>query len=130
MNRMQEVAQMLGVELGEEFKIKGLDDCIFTFNKNELLCSRFDINTDNTIIKLIKGELEIIKKPFRPKFEEKFYFVNYNGEFWKITETFWDNSLEDLEDLHIGNCFKTMQEVEQNKQKIIDLLSPYMVEVE
>ena len=58
-NKMKQVAEMLGVEMGAPFKIKG-EDRIFYINEKGLHCK--DINTYNLIlVKILKGELEIEK---------------------------------------------------------------------
>lgn len=76
-SKMKEVAKILGVELGEEFKIKGYDgifkltndglsdgSCILSLNLNLLLNGECEI--EKTILDKVEKEyLENILKPFK-----------------------------------------------------------------
>lgn len=66
MNYMKDVAQMLGVELDEEFLISNTD-LICKFVDNGLLQKHIPIMTwhyDNNMLRcLLSGEYEIVKKP-------------------------------------------------------------------
>lgn len=71
-SKMKEVAQLLGVELGEEFKIKGINNT-YRFTNDGL----FDCHSNEIVIKLcqlLKGEKEI-EKPILDK-KEKEYLEN------------------------------------------------------
>ena len=65
MNRMEEVARLLGVELGEDFKVEGVDYGIHRFTDADLqkmgeygvwVCGQY-----GTFMRLIKGENKVIK---------------------------------------------------------------------
>lgn len=131
MNKIADVAKLLGVEIGEEFEIKG---CMgkYKITENGLVGAVSGYNQPTTLTEILIGRDEIIKLPFRPKLDEKYYIIlHYNlGSKFEVIKRTNINCYEDLVNIHIGNCFKTEQEAEQNKQKIIDLLSPYIVEVE
>lgn len=77
MNYMKEVAQMLGVELGEEFKIEGYADNLkFQFRENRFLQSYGDAYgwVDSiSIINVLEGRAKIIKlsKPILDDTEKK-----------------------------------------------------------
>lgn len=58
-NKMKEVAQLLGVELGEEFKIKGIN-YICRIEKDGLLVLNA-LTLINVLIRLLTGEYEIEK---------------------------------------------------------------------
>lgn len=71
-SKMKEVAKLLGVELGEEFKIKGINNT-YRFTNDGL----FDCHSNEIVIKLcqlLKGEKEI-EKPILDK-KEKEYLEN------------------------------------------------------
>lgn len=73
MNYMKQVAQMLGVELGEEFKIKGREDT-FRFNECRLLCHLKGnewYECDEVLVDLLFGE-EKIQKPILDKKEKEY----------------------------------------------------------
>lgn len=66
MNYMKQVAQMLGVDIGEEFGISGFPNNIYKFDHQHLLCRnklyRMDWSkADMNILDLLSGEAEIIK---------------------------------------------------------------------
>ena len=64
MNYMSEIAKMLGVELGEEFKISEFDEYIFEFSKTGMLCQVFpslELGLDITLIDILKGKYNIVK---------------------------------------------------------------------
>ena len=68
-SKMKEVAQLLGVELGEKFKIKGYDRT-FRFTNDGL----FDYKSKEMkfiLYKLLKGEREI-EKPILDKVEKRY----------------------------------------------------------
>lgn len=81
-NYMADVANMLGVELGEEFKIDS-SDTIFKFYKNGLCfqCGGAWLRADSNLIDLIKGDSKIVKLPWQPKYNEIYYrpWRNFTG---------------------------------------------------
>lgn len=88
-NLMPEIARMLGVELGEEFKIKGCEH-IFHFVDNGLIAYRTDgsvLPYENCLahfLWLINGEEEIIKLPWKPKKGETYYTFELLGDKWVV----------------------------------------------
>ena len=72
-NLIPEIAHMLGVEIGEEFKVKGDDEYTYRFTSNELKLTYANdiemstIATNKALIALLNGEDEIIKMPWKPK---------------------------------------------------------------
>lgn len=102
MNRMPEIAQMLGVELGEEFKIKG--DDYSHFDKYRLTEERLEFfangnwhDVSSTLAYLLNGQAKVVKipkpiltkeereylsyviKPFRNKIRYIYKFDCFNG---------------------------------------------------
>lgn len=77
-NLIPEIARMLGVEIGEEFKVKGRE-YIFHFVNNGLIAYRTDgsvLPYENCLthfLWLINGEEEIVKIPWKPKKGEDYY---------------------------------------------------------
>lgn len=78
MNLIPEIAKMLGVEVGEEFKVEN-DVCLHRFTENGLeynvcgvwsACARLN--------RILNGTDKIIKLPFEPKYGEKYWTV-----YWK-----------------------------------------------
>lgn len=76
-NYMQDVARMLGVELGEEFKIKDFEPVYKLTDYG--LCVKVDSvewheMSGDSFIQLIKGDYEIIKLPWQPKKGDEYYY--------------------------------------------------------
>lgn len=93
-NLIPQIAQMLGVELGEEFKIDTSGDDIFkitesgvwmrkSIDKEEWLEKPFEF------VMLCNGDAEIIRLPWEPKEGESFYtFTAAYGE-WSVSLDVW-----------------------------------------
>ena len=67
MNHMKEVAQMLGVELNEEFNVKGFSYKKYKITKDRVFISYEEDNKwykiCDTILDILIGKYEIIKQP-------------------------------------------------------------------
>ena len=67
-NLIPEITQMLGVEIGEKFKIKGDDELTYRFTNNGLKLTRdsgielFEIAARIAFVDLVNGKDEIIKE--------------------------------------------------------------------
>lgn len=122
-NLLPEIAQMLGVELGEKFKVKGHYKLTYQFDYNGLRVTYDDgrkmfgtIATDALLIALLRGESKIVKLPWKPKEDEVFYTFlldfkdDGDGYVWKAAECFWDDSPVDFALLKAGWVFRTCAE--------------------
>lgn len=67
---------------------------------------------------LCTQKIKIIKKSWKPKCNEKYYFIEDNGYINFFNN---DNCYLDLMCWHTGNCFKTKEEAEDNKDRIMKL---------
>lgn len=108
-NYIQDVAKMLDVELGEEFKI----DCsnsIYKFFENGLCfqCGGAWLRADNILIDLIKGDSKIVKLPWQPKGGDEYYYPACN--FKDVFSTNWTYSVVDFAYKEAGLIFKTYEE--------------------
>jgi len=129
MNLMPEIAKMLGVEIGEAFKIKGNNSSIFKLEGTGLFSRK---NTDDsiwcvtmglTLRDIIVGVSEIEKLPFEPKSGQGYYkVVIRDGKLAAVAET-WANWLADYADKYCGNCFRTAEEAEAFKYEIYEKLT-------
>ena len=93
-NLIPEIAKMLGVEVGEEFKIKGREGAIYKFIVDGLLMSDDDaekvyIATNVPLVGLVRGNLEIVKLPWKPKKGDAYYtFEVFRGK-WVVRSVWW-----------------------------------------
>ena len=123
-NLIPEIAKMLGVELGEEFKIKGRG-YIFHFVDNGLIVYRTDgsvLPPENCLthfLWLINGEEEIVKLPWQPKKGELYYSFGFRGcPKWGVSQQNWANHPADIALLEKGWVYRTRAEAEAALPKV------------
>ena len=116
-NLIPEICKMLGVELGEEFKIKGRE-YIFHFVDNGLIAYRTDgsvLPYENCLahfLWLINGEEEIVKLPWKPKKGECYYTFVLMGDKWGVGSLRWDGFPNEYALLDKGWAYRTRAEAE------------------
>lgn len=126
MNYMKQIAQMLGVELGEEFYLKSTLNgkyCSSGKNKTTFKLSesgvkyKFIRNTNNyewcsldaILAEVLTGSLEIVKKPWKPSHGLRYYYVRLDKtlDYTIFNSEFYWNVLA----YTLGNCFRTKEEI-------------------
>lgn len=124
-NHMAEFAKMLGVELGERFKIINIStnkpiseyDYYFTDKDIEIDEEGRACSGEYLLIHLIYGDFAIKRKPWKPKDEETYWYVDERG-FTYCDE--WDNCeyvSNHMNYYKFGNCYRTKEEAEANRDK-------------
>ena len=123
-NLIPEIAKMLGVELGEEFKIKGHEELTYRFASDRLQLTYdnnielSDLAANVAFVDLVKGKDEIIKLPWEPKVGETYYsFCRFLGE-WCAWQQQWSNHPFDLALLAKGWVYRTQEEAEAALPKV------------
>lgn len=116
-NLIPEIAQMLGVELGEEFKIKGREGAIYKFVVGGLLVSDDDAEKVYTtanmpLIGLVRGDIEIVKLPWKPKKGDIYYSFNLVYGIWVVCQHVLTGSPCDYALLDKGWVYRTQEEAE------------------
>ena len=116
-NYMSQIAKMLGVELGERFDINGFNefyfldtDGLYSFNGTYCKC-------DEYFSKLLAGELTIKRKPWKPKRGETYWYVEKDGD---VLEMEWHPCRymsNHVNRYKLGNCYRTREEAEANRDK-------------
>lgn len=114
-NYMQDVANILGVELGEEFNIK--DSRVFYKIGNKGLYYKFNTtwypSSNDLFVKLTMGKVEIIKLPWKPKVGDVYYRPrDYHTAFSEAVTDFWRDTVNDFALKEAGMIFKTKEECE------------------
>ena len=117
-NLMPEVAKLLGVEIGEEFKIKDWSDKFYINDTGTILiystiCGEY-FKSEISIQEILNGKHEIIKLPFKPKNGRTYWTVEEDRIFYDS----WDNDMMDYSYFKLGNCFRTKEEAEANADRI------------
>lgn len=123
-NYMKDVAKMLGVELGEQFNIDCCGECssdnsyIYHLSNDGVVLDKkgYSCISADVLSKLILGEWKIKRIPWHPNSYEMYYFVNADGDVDNFT---WAACTTDLNLYKLGNCYRTPQEAEANRDKWI-----------
>lgn len=121
MNRMSEVARMLGVELEEEFLLKedefGTTYKLTTDGLFERIAKSNVFYPVADITGLITGRLTIVKKPWVPKPGEEYYYISVYGDIIRAFKARFNNAETNLLNRVMGNFFKTLDEAIANKER-------------
>lgn len=126
-NLIPQIAAMLGLQLGEEFKVKGAADwMLFHFEEHGLRVRNVDKKVelsdgvDSALFeRLLGGYLEIIKLPWKPKVGENYWtFAMLDNDAtpdkstWSIGPSVWFAHPVDWALLDKGWVFPTREEAE------------------
>lgn len=119
-NYMDDIAKMLGVEIGEWFKIsknaKICEELTYKFTPrglyvefidNEGTCY-FDPVDGKYWAGILNGEFEIVKLPWKPKFGKTYYHPMIRNPY--IREEAWFDTTFDCALYLAGMCYKTKEE--------------------
>lgn len=118
-NLIPEVAKMLGVEIGERFKIDTCGDDIFQITEGGIWM-RAGIDKETWVEKpfefvmLCNGDAEIIKLPWKPKKGEKYWTFNvfFGSGKWAVNSFVWGDEVFDNAVFKVGWVFRTREEAE------------------
>lgn len=136
MNLIPKICELLGVEIGEEFKISQdgevLDDgALYKFNgiwfykhnNADDNLDLWDLCTDSTLLLLLNGHIEIVKLPFEPKEGERYWYVYWGTEHIRVTDIPFEDDDMHYHHKYCGNCFRTQAEAEREKYNIYEKLT-------
>ena len=123
-NLIPEIAKMLGVELGEEFKVEGVADKTYKFIIDELIvCGEKNANhgyvsANMMLVSLAKGDANLIKLPWKPKKGDAYYtFEVFRGK-WVVRSLWWTGAPCTYALLDKGWVFRTKEEAEDALTKV------------
>lgn len=119
-NLMPQIAEMLGLQLGEEFQLKRLGNGQdikgeFYFNENKLWFEdeAGEIHIGDAFLpSVLCGELEIIKLPWKPKAGDEYYSFGCARKEWFVRKQQWTNHPLDLALLDKGWVYRSKEEAE------------------
>lgn len=122
-NLIPEIAKMLGVDLGEEFKIKGYDGLTYKLTDNGLELTAVDGQETKwfdhgALNSLLKGKMEIVKLPWKPGFEDEFYTFTLVYGKWKVCVGWWENEPHYYALLDKGWIYRSRAEAEAALPKV------------
>lgn len=115
-NHMPEIARMLGVELGEKFKIENsTDNNTYYFTEKDIVIDGTKYCADVDLLRLlICGIYTIKRKPWKPSDMDIYYVVMKNGAIKQYT---WTDCTLDYSLYKLGNCYCTREQAEANRDK-------------
>lgn len=93
-NLMPTVAKMLGVEMGEEFKINLCPNILFKFDMSGVLAQEqgeasWHSTNSGILQELIYGSFELVKLPWKPKKGDAYYTFVLMGDKWGVGSLHW-----------------------------------------
>lgn len=127
-NLIPEIARMLGVELGEEFKVEGVADKTYKFIIDGLIvCGEKNANhgyvsANMMLVSLAKGDANLIKLPWKPKKGETYYtfvlMVVLMGDKWVVRSSRWGGLPNEYALLDKGWVYRTEAEAQDALPKV------------
>lgn len=130
MNHMEVIAKLLGVELGEEFRIIEANmthDGVYKLTEDTLLRNDDGENWVpklSTLARLLNGSLSIKKQPWRPRKGETYWFIypkhpenDYSES--SVYRGTYDGHLEQVLNIRIGNCFKKPTDAQEHLEAFV-----------
>lgn len=117
-NLIPQVSQMLGVELGEEFKVKGDDETTYIFTDDGLKLTYnggigiVEISSDVAFAALVNGTDEIVKLPWKPKKGDVYFTFELLGGKWVVRSFWWGGFPNEYALLDKGWIYRSQKEAE------------------
>lgn len=115
-NFIPQIAHMLGVELGEEFQVKGDDEMTYIFTDDGLKITYAggieisQISTNSALVALVKGEEEIIKLHYRPAYRQKYWTFGLKNGIWVVVPREWEDYPAEILLADKGWTYRTRKE--------------------
>lgn len=118
-NLIPEICKMLGVEIGEEFQVKGDDnEMTYIFTDDGLKVtfaggieiSQIAINSD--FVALVMGKDEIVKLPWKPKKDDVYYTFELLSGKWVVRSFWWGGFPNEYALLDKGWVYRTCAEAQ------------------
>lgn len=124
-NLIPRIAEMLGVEMEEAFKIRRpnyefCENGIYAFFENEGLVKKnkqgeFDNNSSIEFEDLCLGNYEIVKLPWKPKEDEEYWTISFLINQQPYAENYvWNGDDMDFTKLKLGMVYRTEKEAKEH----------------
>ena len=114
-SRMNEVAKLLGVRIGENFEIDTKEGK-FVFDNDGLYSMCYQDYCPDVFCQMLAGRLKIKPQPWKPALNKTYYSVDENGG---IVQDLWWGDYLDIMSYRLGNCYATESEAEKHRDKWI-----------
>ena len=129
MNYYKQFAEMLGLELEQEFVLTDddgnrKDKYSYKITEDGLLYKsptfNWSISSLGTIGKLLDGDVKAVPKKWKPKKGDTYSYYLNSTYFDGINSCMWANECLDLLHWKVGNCFKTEEEASTKGKEIME----------
>ena len=123
-NLIPEICKMLGVELGEEFKVEGVADKTYKFIIDELIvCGEENTNhgyvsANMMLVSLAKGDANLIKLPWKPKKGDVYFTFTLMGDKWGTHSYWWGGFPDEYALLDKGWVYRSQAEAQAALPKV------------
>ena len=129
MNYYKQFAEMLGLELGEEFNLiyteEVTDENTYKITEDGMyyqgiqhdswLCEPY-----KTLDLLLMGEVKVVPKPWKPKDGDAYWKWATDVELAQFKR--WNGASTDFACWKLGNCFKTSEEAQSKGKEIMEAI--------
>lgn len=130
MNYYKQFAEMLGLELEQEFVLTDADGnrknkYTYKFTEDGVLYKsptfiNWSVNSLGTIGSLLNGDVKAVPKPWKPKKGDAYWKWATNLELAQFKR--WNDASVDFACWKLGNCFKTSEEAKTKGKEIMEKL--------
>lgn len=129
MNYYKQFAEMLGLELGEEFNLicteEETDENTYKITEDGMYYQGIQHDSwwgepYKTLDSLLMGEVKAVPKPWKPS--EGYTYWWYSIAWKQAIDNEFNSSIGDLLHWKVGNCFKTKEEAETKGKEIMEKL--------
>ena len=125
MNYYKKIAEMLGVELEEEFSLKNNQT-------EEINSARYKIMQEDGLmftvrgsawsrsvlmLAIINGSYSVVKLPWKPKEGDRYCYYSTKGQ---VNYARWDALCSELILWKVGNCFETEEKARTKGKEIME----------
>lgn len=115
-NLIPEIVKMLGVGIGEEFKIEG-NNRIYKFDLNGLHSEHCEMEAV-ALWAIVCGDMEIVKMPWKPKKGDVYYTFELLWGKWVVRSLWWAGVPCNYALLDKGWVFRTKEETKAALPKV------------
>ena len=130
MNYYKQFAEMLGLELEQEFVLTDVDGKIkdwYTYKITENgIFYKSKINEDwikdkpIVVEELLNGCIKAVPKPWKPKTGDEYW--RCRSKYGSVSSTIWLDDVIDICGWKSGNCFRTEEEAKTKGKEIMEKL--------
>ena len=123
-NLIPEISRMLGVEIGEDFKIKGYNKQTYRFDADGLkviyscLMKKRLTFANVMLSSLLAGKVEIVKLPWKPKKGDVYFTFTLMGDKWGTHSYWWGGFPDEYALLDKGWIYRTCEEAQAALPKV------------